>query len=121
MQRFYRCDLAVEINGISARRLLALVAGLPPDAAVNRDGKQWTDDREFAARIVERVDYWGAKHAELLAMQAIAKPADRRRFMEALEPSVRFGHPERGTAAAEKPNRKVTVDLRDLAAFIGRN
>lgn len=39
---------------MGARRLLALVENLPPDAAM-RDRVEWTTDQELAALLVERV------------------------------------------------------------------
>lgn len=51
--RYYRLDLRFEFDCIGCRRLWVLVAGLPSDAAVRREGKMWTTREELAARHIE--------------------------------------------------------------------
>lgn len=58
-QHYYRLDLRHEVITAGCRRLWALVRGLPPDSALRRDGRMWTQANEIAAVALERADVWG--------------------------------------------------------------
>jgi hypothetical protein len=58
--RFYGRDFRADLYGpeaLGARRVLALVEWLPPDAALWRSAKtSWSDERELAAVQIEVID-----------------------------------------------------------------
>jgi hypothetical protein len=72
-QRYYRLDLREDVGG--ARRLWALVQGLPPDAACWRED-MFTRQEEFAAAQIEVTDQWLSNLAQLLGAkrQSLPKP-----------------------------------------------
>ncbi len=94
-----------------------LVQGLPLDAAVRRNGKQWTTERELAAEVVEHVDYWG--HAMTIAACRLSG-RDRRRFFESLKKPTSVKHHDRVSSdpGAAEPERMST--RAEISAFFGR-
>lgn len=105
MQRFYGIDLRGAQMG--ARRLLALLRGLPDDAACKRD--VWTLRDEVAAKTLEAVDHWGRVHAMLFGDK---RAQDR-------QPPVMVAAPSRATAT--QPRKEPITDPRAIAAWLGTN
>lgn len=107
-QRYYRLDLRRELNATGVRRLLALIEGLPVDAAVWREDKPgWTQADELAALQIEMADMWG----RILAMCLGAKSGK-------LPKPPQLTHPDR-VRLKEKP--RVTTDQAEIAAFFSRH
>jgi hypothetical protein len=61
-QRFYQINLTDEFERIELRRLMALVNGLPRDAATWREEREeaerWTQTDELLAVMIEVTDMW---------------------------------------------------------------
>jgi hypothetical protein len=95
------------VERTGCRRLWALIAGLPPDSALRRRGKQWTTAHELAARQVEStVDY----------LRVIAR-ANGVKFKGPAPPPVE--HPDRPSAApVDAPVQMSTRE--EIAGFLGR-
>jgi hypothetical protein len=76
----------------SPRRLGALVAGLPSDAAVWReDVPAWTQEHELQANVVEAVDHWSRLIFSVLAVLGGNEwPGE-----DVLGPPIRIEHPDR--------------------------
>jgi hypothetical protein len=74
-----------------------------------RDGKVWTDDREFAAVAIERQDMWWAWLASALG----ARPGQ-------FPPLVTFRHPDRKDPEPERPQVRVG-EMDRIARFFGRS
>jgi hypothetical protein len=87
---------------VGVRRLLALVNGLPPEAALWREEMAWTAQDELAARSIEVIDGWGRAHAQLMGA--------RRR--ELADP-IHVPRPGERPAAA----REIETDPRRIAAW----
>lgn len=68
----------MEAHYAGCRRILALVKGLPEDAACNRrDGKVWTGMHELVAFQIELTDVWGRNlYALMYKKFAGKKPED---------------------------------------------
>lgn len=105
-QRFFHLDLRFEVERTGARRLCALVEGLPADAAVWRDDG-FTRGEELAAIAVERADAWGKALWEIAARSHLKEPPK-----EIGNPGViEIPRPGQGTdegaatAAEQKPER----------------
>jgi hypothetical protein len=103
--RYYRLDLRFEFESIGCRRLWALVAGLPSDAAVRRDGKVWTTREELAASHIELEHGLLRTIAEALGVKFKGPP------MKPIQ------HPDRLTAE-DTPKRMSTRD--EIQAFMSR-
>lgn len=57
--RFYGFDLPREGESVGVRRLVVMLKGLPPDAAIWRDQqKGWTQQDEWFASLLELTDSW---------------------------------------------------------------
>lgn len=96
------------MKGTGCRRLLALIRGLPEDAAIWRQDKpRWTQEHELAAATVEALNHW----LPILAAQWAAKgtkfPAPQRIFT----------HPDR---PAERQSR-VTEDPDQIRSWFARH
>lgn len=86
-----------------------LIAGLPPDAAINRvEGQQWGVPEEMLAQILERIDQWG-----LIA----AYQGGNKKFNQGL-PDKPLRVPRPGEERQETGDRVVT-DPREIARFFG--
>lgn len=72
--------------------------GLPPESALHRDGKMWTQANELAALVVEKVE---ARLYGLTAMQA-KHPGD-------VEKPISIVHPQRPKPEPKPRNRAKTV------------
>ena len=79
-----------------------LVHGLPPDAAVRREGKAWTQHDELLAQLIERSDVWG----RWLAVGQGRKARD----VPTMPP---IKHPDRGTETGSAQTAR-TRDVRRL-------
>lgn len=97
-------DLRFEFGSIGCRRLWVLIAGLPPDAAIRRDGKVWTDHHELAARHIEQDAGLLRTIAEALGVKFRGPPPEPIR------------HPDRPLPAP--PRNNGTVGAREITAFI---
>lgn len=87
--------------------MLALVKGLPEDAAVWRPDKPgWTHQHELAALNIEIVDFWGRFNARLLGAKK-----------EWLPPPPQITHPDR----AGHPGRQVTTDPAEIRRFFAQH
>jgi hypothetical protein len=66
------------VDGTGARRLWALVNGLPADAATWRNGVLWTDSDYMLALVAELVDGWGAANARVhgVKQNSLPKPLE---------------------------------------------
>lgn len=92
------------------RRLLALINGLPVEAAVWRQDKpSWNQDHELLASLIETIDRWGRIQTDLACGKKVQVPAP-----------VRVTHPDRPEPAAP-PKPKVTTDIAEIAAFFQRH
>ncbi|MEA2689628.1 MAG: hypothetical protein QOD51_2235 [Candidatus Eremiobacteraeota bacterium] len=96
------------------RRLWALVNGLPPDAAVRRQGSAWSQDHELHAIAIERNDYW--LHALVVASRGLKKNPPRLPPIE---------HPDRNRTRDEPSGERPEVKQRmstpeEIRAFFGR-
>jgi hypothetical protein len=101
-------DLREAVALDTPRRLLALIRGLPPDAATFRDEQpSWTQRDELLATLVEVTDAWGRQVVATL----VALHGGKVRLPE----PVRVRHPER--AEAEPPEKHITTDAAEIAAF----
>lgn len=86
-----------------ARRLCALIDGLPPDSALHRTA--WSLELELAALRLERHEFWSQ---QLIGMWA-AKGSR-------LPPAIQISHPDRPAQAPEARKQLVT-DTAQIAAF----
>lgn len=84
-----------------ARRLWALASGLPPEAAVWRDGSAWSQQHELTAVALERADMWGHLLAQVLGAKASDLPAP-----------IVMRHPDR--QAAEPVSKAKQVPMREF-------
>jgi hypothetical protein len=90
-----------------------LLSGLPPDAAVRRKGRAWSQSDELAATAIERNDYWSR-------MLVIAS----RGLKNNPPPLPPIQHPDREPLADEQPRgeeakpRMSTPE--EIRAFFGR-
>jgi len=101
-------DLREAVGVDSPRRLLALIRGLPPEAAAFReDQPTWTQRDELLATLIEVTDAWGRQVVATL----VALHGGKVRLPE----PVRIQHPER--AEAEEPEKHITTDAAEIAAF----
>lgn len=90
------------------RRLWALVQGLPPDAATQRN-RGWTQADELAATQMELLDVWGRNLTQVLWVGLNLR--GRPRFGEPL----RIEHP--GRAEPEKKKQRASAaEVRDFFA-----
>jgi hypothetical protein len=105
LQHYYRLDLRTEYESAGCRRLWALVSGLPPDAAVRRDGKVWTTREELAARHIELERGLLRLIAQALGVKFTGPPPEPIR------------HPDRATED-DQPRRMST--RQEISAFIAR-
>lgn len=79
--------------------------GLPPDAAVWRNGKHWTTRDELLAVLLEETSFWGH-----MAARPHYQNPDR------LQGPIRFGHPDRPSAA---PKKRKPRNQQELARAFG--
>jgi len=102
------------------RRLHALIAGLPPDAAIHRDGELWTTQSNLAASTLELIDRWGRTNAALLISQINWKQDSYRRdALKNLGEQLRIPRPGAELAEPTKPTSDEAV-IRQWFAKIGR-
>lgn len=90
---------------MTARRLAALVAGLPPDSAYHRDGRMWTQDNEIAAIANELTQMWLARILGAWMSKGSKLPD-----------VIQIPHPDRRIA---EPERKQAMSAREAAARLG--
>jgi hypothetical protein len=99
----------------SARRVLALVKGLPADAAFLREETKWTRDDEFAALTIETIAQWGRSnfllgwHQFMLAHRSATGKLPPTMLRELLADPERLDHPSR-PAPPEPPKPKLETD-----------
>ncbi len=93
---------------MGVRRLAALVDGLPPDAALRRDGSMWTLENELTAVTCELLQMW-------LAMQVGMWMPKGSKVPEV----VPLTHPDRHKPPAAE-RKKATSDPAELARAFGR-
>lgn len=98
-------DLRFEFDSIGCRRLWVLIAGLPPDAAVRRDGKVWTTREELAARHIELERGLLRTIAQALGVKFTGPPPEPIR------------HPDRPTEENTPPKMSSRGEIQ---AFLGR-
>lgn len=107
-QRYYALDLRHEVMHTGARRLGALVGGLPPDSALRRGGSLWTLENELTAVGIELNQMW----LSMVLSAWMAKGAK-------VPPIVPITHADRPSAVADEPEPvrvKATSDPAVLAA-----
>lgn len=68
-------DLRHAIRHYGARRLIALIAGLPDDSQIGRDEQPWTFRDELAALQLEQTGEWGRALALVFAGKKTTLPA----------------------------------------------
>lgn len=91
---------------MGCRRLLALIEGLPADAAVWQDDHHgWTQAHELAALAVEVSDQWGRILAQAWGLKKLPKPPE-------------ITHPGRPRS---HPARKLTSDPREIQAWFAQH
>jgi hypothetical protein len=91
--------------------LWALVTGLPPDSALGRDGKSWTQADELMATLIERGDLWG--HWQTVGTRA---------FKQGKVPTLpRIEHPDRPRPEQlpDEPEHRISTPS-EIKAFLGR-
>lgn len=87
--------------------MLALVKGLPGDAAVWRqDKRHWSQTDELLATLIEQSDYW--QRRLLMAWGA-----------KRLPPPPQINHPDR--PGRRKADRKVTTDPAEIRQFFSQH
>jgi hypothetical protein len=93
----------------SPRRLLALIKGLPSDAAVWREDQPgWTRQDEWSALTIEALDHWGPLIFVALGGEASKLPS----------PVRLFEHPDRPGTGKPKPKGKPRLATpADLEAY----
>lgn len=106
-QRYYRLDIRQAENR-GARRLLALLRGLPEEAATWR-GNIWTLRDEMTAKTLEGIDWWGRHIAGALGM----KDAGKSQPMQLVVAEAR-------TAAIAPPKPKVETNPDVIQAFFAK-
>jgi hypothetical protein len=89
--------------------MCALVNGLPPDSALHRRGRMWTEAHELAAMLVESVE---ARLSTLIVMQADEKSKRK------VPPPLGVTHPDRPKREQAKQQRRV-VGVSDLEQMFG--
>lgn len=92
---------------MSVRRLCALVRGLPPDSALNRNGAMWTTQHEIAALALERAEMWWQVQIGMNAAKGSKLPE-----------GIGISHPDRPKPEPE-PKPKA-MSARDIAGMMGR-
>lgn len=92
---------------MALRRFHALVMGLPPEAALWRRGRLWTQAHELAATGIERGEHWGS---------ALVQMSGRVLKDGAKVPVITLSHPDRVTAGPEK---KKPASFEDVARMFG--
>jgi hypothetical protein len=94
------------------RRLLALIQGLPPDAATWReDTPNWSQQDELVASLIETTAAWGNQMVSALIAVHGGKP-------QSIEP-VRIEHPDRPMPEKPKPKKRRLATPADVAAQLG--
>lgn len=90
------------------RRFNALVMGLPPESAVWRQGRLWTQTHELLASIYERQDHWGSALVQMSGrvLKDGAKPP----------PVMQITHPDR---VVVEPEKKKPASFEDVARMFG--
>lgn len=77
--------------------MVALVESLPPDSALRRGGRMWTEENELAATLIDRNEHWMSLLVQMSGktLKDGAKPPA----------GIRITHPDRRErdAAADKP------------------
>lgn len=101
-------DLRFEYPGIPCRRLWALIDGLPPTAAVRRDGRVWLTEHELAARHMEQ---------STGLLRLIAQSLGVKFQGPGPEP---VKHPDRTTAPAPDRAKPKMSTREEIAAFFDR-
>ncbi|HEV2791874.1 MAG TPA: hypothetical protein VGV69_11300 [Solirubrobacterales bacterium] len=94
----------------SPRRLLALVAGLPTEAAIWRQEQSaWGQQDELLATCIEVVDSWGRQLLSALVAVHGGK-------LQGSSEPLRIRHPDR--PEPEKPAAEPATDPAQIAAFL---
>lgn len=90
------------------RRFHALVMGLPPEAALWRQGRLWTQTHELLASIFERQEHWGSALVQMSGrvLKDGAKPP----------PVMQITHDDRPVRQDEK---KKVASLDEVARMFG--
>lgn len=98
----------MEVQSAGVRRLWALIDGLPPDSALRRQGRMWTQAHELAALFIERQEHWGSSLVQMSGrvLKDGAKPP----------PGIQITHKDRPERDVQK---KKVASLDEVARMFG--